>query len=172
MLPNLTPVQIARFWSKVGPPDANGCRLWLSQQNAYKYGRFLANSRRLLAHRVAYQLTYGSLPSWMLVCHLCDVRNCCEPTHLVAADNAWNVWDRGRKGRTANGSRNGSRTKPERLVRGDTHPARIDSSYLARGDRHPARANPRYLRRGSQRQNATSPRLLFSKHEPASRPAA
>jgi len=52
-----------------------------------------------VAHRVAYELTYGPVPEGLVVAHTCDNPRCARPDHLVATTQAENVRDAIRKGR-------------------------------------------------------------------------
>ncbi|MGW5427907.1 HNH endonuclease signature motif containing protein [Streptomyces sp. NPDC004059] len=44
-----------------------------------------------LAHRVSYQLAYGTVPDGLVTDHLCRVRHCVAPEHLEVVTNAENV---------------------------------------------------------------------------------
>jgi len=91
-----------RFWAKA---DKSGdCWLWTGYTQPNGYGR-AANGyhQSVLAHRLAYQLTYGPIPKRMLVCHNCDVRNCVRPEHLFLGSSTDNNRDASRKRHTASG---------------------------------------------------------------------
>lgn len=87
------------FWSKVRKGD--GCWEWAGASNgAGGYGSFSFLGRRFLAHRFAAWLTFGDIPTGMLVCHQCDNPKCVRPEHLflgTALDNARDAVAKGRK---------------------------------------------------------------------------
>ena len=94
MQSHLTPAQ--RFWQKV---DYSGsCWLWLAG-HVQGYGQFWVDGQNVRAHRVSYELTYGEIPSGLLVRHSCDNRPCVNPAHLsigTYADNARDAVERNR----------------------------------------------------------------------------
>lgn len=84
-----TPINIIdRFMSHVCADPFSGCWLWGSQLNHNGYGVFRLNSRQSLehrstsAHRIAYELFVGAIPSGMQLDHLCRVRCCVNPAHM------------------------------------------------------------------------------------------
>ena len=119
-----TPEQVARFWAKVGPPDANGCRLWLaSQRNGYgQFGVQIMPGRWVPtgAHRLAWMLTFGPAPAGAVFRHSCDRPLCCEPTHITPGTQAENIADAVARGRIATGERSGPLVHPE-VHRGERH---------------------------------------------------
>lgn len=97
MYPQLTPKQIALFWSHVdrtGGPDA--CWPWLLSQIHNGYGQWgvawEGKTVGLRAHRVAYFLEHGVWPE-PFCCHTCDVRHCCNPAHLYTCTPVQNTAD-------------------------------------------------------------------------------
>lgn len=109
-----------RFWSKVDRSgDVDSCWPWQAGKNERGYGLFWLRDRNVMAHRYAYELTYGPLPEGMLACHRCDNPPCCNPAHLFAGTYADNAHDRDQKGRhnPAEGSAHGSATLTDDLVR-------------------------------------------------------
>ena len=85
---------IKRFWIKVdqsGGPDA--CWEWIGARHYKGYGLFSVNRAKKKAHRVAFTIINGSIPSGMVICHQCDNASCCNPAHLFLGTQSDNIKD-------------------------------------------------------------------------------
>lgn len=63
------------------------------------YGHLTKDGKRVLVHRLSYELNVGPIPAGQFVCHKCDVRNCVRPDHLFVGsvgDNNRDMWAKGR----------------------------------------------------------------------------
>lgn len=88
-----------RFWSKVDM-NPHHCWEWLCLPNKGGYGKFRYNGVMRLAHRVAYELWYGSFDESLIVRHKCDNPICVRPDHLevgTLSDNTQDMVSRGRQ---------------------------------------------------------------------------
>jgi hypothetical protein len=109
--------------------NADGCLIWVGCTTRDGYGGMSLDGRKVGAHRLAYAVFNGPIPSGVQVCHSCDVRACIEPTHLwlgTNSDNQRDAVDKGRHGQSIK----------EYCSSG--HPFDDENTYLrqARGRRH------------------------------------
>lgn len=98
----LSPIE--RFWVKVnknGPipavaPELGPCWLWLGGMNNYSYGlASWGGGKRLLAHRISFELANGPIPAGLDLDHACRTPACIRPSHLQAVSHALNHQNRG-----------------------------------------------------------------------------
>jgi hypothetical protein len=93
------------------------CNEWKGRRDSNGYGRVGKCGR---AHRIAWELVNGPIPSGLFVCHRCDNPACVRVDHLFLGTSADNNRDRHAKGRSRG-----------LFPKGDQHPA-----VIRRGERH------------------------------------
>ena len=82
--------------------DTNGgCWLWRGELIGARYGRtdLLGRGIWTLAHRLSWRVFFGDIAEGLVICHRCDVPQCCNPAHLFAGTMKENMADMRRKGR-------------------------------------------------------------------------
>jgi hypothetical protein len=89
------------FWDRVDVRGKNECWPWTGLVNHRGYGRAWCPERRktVLAHRMAWERSYGPIPPGTNICHHCDNPPCCNPKHLFPGSQAENLRDMVAKGR-------------------------------------------------------------------------
>lgn len=101
--------QLAQRLQALSMPEPNsGCLLWCGWTDSKGYGRMKIGGRAFGAHRVAWEAARGPIPPDMEVCHRCDVRGCVNVEHLFLGAHQTNMADMKAKGRSPQGTRNGS----------------------------------------------------------------
>jgi hypothetical protein len=91
---------------------ATGCWIWQRSAGARGYGFANIRGRKILAHRLSYELFVGPIPpeingQHVCVCHQCDTPSCVKPEHLWLGTDGDNNADKVAKQRHAVGSRCG-----------------------------------------------------------------
>lgn len=87
--------------------------------NRLGYGRIWTGERVADTHRLAWELTFGPIPSGMVVCHKCDNPPCFNPEHLFVGTQGDNLRDMAAKGRWRGGyshCKRGHAMSPENLA--------------------------------------------------------
>lgn len=83
-----------------------GCHIWCGASNSGGYGSFSLDGRTETAHRVAWRLYRGPIPTGLDVTHNCpggDDRACVNDEHLCPGTRAQNNRDIARKNRGSKG---------------------------------------------------------------------
>lgn len=81
-----------RFWQKVNKSE--GCWEWTASLGSSGYGQVRVGGVDGMvapAHRVAYELTHGTVPRGMDMDHTCHNRSCVNPAHLRAVSHKENM---------------------------------------------------------------------------------
>ena len=95
-----------KFWARVNRSSYDGCWEWQGSHNSSGYGTLHWHGEVVVAHRVAYALTYGGVALLTgfrqldraktykrFVLHICDNRRCCNPEHLFLGSMSANLKD-------------------------------------------------------------------------------
>ena len=83
-----------RFEKKISYEPMSGCWLWVGATYRNGYGEIGGGGkfgRTLLAHRVAWELSNGPIPTGLYIDHLCHNILCVNPSHLRLATPGENM---------------------------------------------------------------------------------
>ena len=110
---------IQNFWDKVIKTDK--CWKWKGKPGHHGYGRIRCLDKDYAAHRLSWEIHYGSIPEGFCVCHKCDNPPCTNPKHLFLGTHTDNQHDCYLKKRRAYSEKNGKYTRPDRTPVGEKH---------------------------------------------------
>jgi hypothetical protein len=81
--PRLFPSAPSFKWS-YRSGEVRCCLLWTGSKSNDGFGQILVDRKLRQAHRVAYEMAYGAIPSGQKVIRTCPVKGCVRPGHLRA----------------------------------------------------------------------------------------
>ena len=87
------------FWEKVNPSVVEACWEWTGAVAYTGSGVVRRRGKLYDAHRYAYELAYGPVPSSHTVIQVCDNPLCCNPGHLMKITKSEERKRLGNKGR-------------------------------------------------------------------------
>ncbi len=133
-----------RFWEKVTKGDA--CWEWNAFLDRAGYGRIHVLGESRLAHRIAWELENGPIPSGdgagneVFVCHRCDNPRCVRTEHLFLGTNKENMRDMASKKRANTRAANeavAAMNRAKRHCKGG-HEFTAENTYRYPGNSHRA----------------------------------
>jgi hypothetical protein len=71
-----------RLEAKLTPEPMTGCWLWSGAHNTLGYGNIGVDGHVRAAHRIAWLLSFGSVPDELVLDHKCRQPACCNINHL------------------------------------------------------------------------------------------
>lgn len=77
------------FWRRIEFTPT--CWLWLGANGPWGHGNFHCKKYSGPAHRFAYQFEHGSVPSHLVIDHMCRNPKCVRPSHLRAVTQRENL---------------------------------------------------------------------------------
>jgi hypothetical protein len=80
-----------RFFDKIEFIPFHECWEWIGSKNPKGYGNFNYKNKTTSAHRVMFELTYGSVDKDLDVDHICRNRGCVNPRHLRQVTHKQNI---------------------------------------------------------------------------------
>lgn len=113
-----------RFWRNVDAPECfSECWAWTGAKNRKGYGEFWISGRTRRAHRLAWAMINGPIPSGLVINHLCNTPSCVNVDHMEVVTPQRNTAYRDLQGRqrTPSGADHWSARSPEKIKRGRNH---------------------------------------------------
>jgi hypothetical protein len=95
-----------RFWRAVDVRGKDQCWEWMGALHYKGYGEFAPIAKhKTKSHRFAWESKNGPIPDGKMVCHKCDNRPCCNPSHLFLGNAKTNMDDCTNKMRHCHGEK-------------------------------------------------------------------
>ena len=88
-----------RYWRRVIRPSDDVCWDWRGTKTNRGYGMTCEAGRKLMVHRVSWEIHHGPIPAGMVVMHTCDNPPCSNPRHLRLGTQRDNIHDMHQKKR-------------------------------------------------------------------------
>lgn len=122
------------LWKNINIPSEDECWEWQGHRNQYGYGRIsTGGNKKMLVHRVVYEIKVGIIPFGMKLLHTCDNRKCCNPKHLKVGTQKDNLQDMFSKKR--NNNVNGENSPKSKLKEEEVIEIIKEKTNYKRGDR-------------------------------------
>jgi HNH endonuclease/Helix-turn-helix domain len=91
-----------RFWEKVAIAGPDECWIWKASKDEKGYGHFAVGGKSIPTHRAAYVLSNGTIADNQYCRHKCEIKSCCNPSHLYLTtendDLGDRFWEKVKKG--------------------------------------------------------------------------
>lgn len=123
-------LDVALFWLKVKRHE--NCWLWTGSKDRKGYGHITRGQENFNAHRYAWIICNGPIPSGQWVLHKCDVPSCVRPSHLYLGTHDDNMRDMKIKKRKK-GNNGGLRGETHGCHKLEEHQVRAIRGYCAEG---------------------------------------
>lgn len=104
-------IPLSEFWNYVNQTET--CWLWKGSMYPNGYGSFKHHQK---AHRVAFEICHGPIPSGLWVLHKCDNPPCVRPDHLFLGTPSDNARDMIKKNRHGKGAARGESHRSHKLT--------------------------------------------------------
>lgn len=80
-----------KLFKSISICQETGCWNWIGHIEKNGYGRFCYKGKSKWAHRCAYQIIVGEIPSGLELDHLCKNTRCVNPNHLEPVSHRENM---------------------------------------------------------------------------------